>query len=242
MPLASLSGQRVLVVPTLRERSGSVGGSNTQRKVRERWRVYLNTHYVLIDFENVQPCNLDALKPEKVPFNVMVFVGSNQAKIPFDLAAAMQRLGSAARYVKIAGTSKNALDFHIAYYIGELVVRERDAYFTIISRDTGFDTLIKHLKSRGINIQRERVLEDVSYATKSEKKPTRDEVSVIANNLRGRGHARPRSAKTLYRTIDSLFPEKLSEQRLRSLVQELERRQYVKVSKGIVSYSFPPRK
>ena len=95
------------------------------------------TNYVLIDFENVQPSNLEVLKQH--PFKVVVFVGANQVKIPFDLAAAMQSLGDGGRYIKITGTGKNALDFHIAYYIGELAVKDSGAYFHIISRDLSPD-------------------------------------------------------------------------------------------------------
>ena len=83
---------------------------------------------------------------------VVLFVGAKQAKVPFDLAVAMQALGEKAKYIKIAGSGRNALDFHIAFYVGELSTKEPDAYFYVISRDTGFDPLIKHLKGRKIRI------------------------------------------------------------------------------------------
>ena len=76
------------------------------------------TNYVLTDFENARPRNLELLSHH--PFTVVVFVGAIQAKIPFDLAAAMQQLGEKGRYIKIAGSGKNALDFHLAFYVGEL--------------------------------------------------------------------------------------------------------------------------
>ncbi|TON35035.1 hypothetical protein CGH58_24340, partial [Vibrio parahaemolyticus] len=78
----------------------------------------MKTNYILIDFENVQPKNLSLL--EGHPFKVMVFVGANQTKVPFDIATAMQNLGSSAQYIKIDGNGPNALDFHIAYYIGSI--------------------------------------------------------------------------------------------------------------------------
>lgn len=86
-------------------------------------------NYVLIDFENVQPRNLEVLKQH--PFKVYVFVGANQAKVPFDLATAMQSLGDSAQYIKISDTGKNSLDFHIAYYIGELATKEPNAFFML---------------------------------------------------------------------------------------------------------------
>ncbi len=98
------------------------------------------TNYVLIDFENVHPKNLELLT--KHPFKVFVFVGANQSKVPFDLADSMQLLGNDAKYIKIAGNGQNALDFHISYYVGELAGKDADAQFHIISKDKGFDPLI----------------------------------------------------------------------------------------------------
>lgn len=195
------------------------------------------TNYVLIDFENVQPSNLQLLKQH--PFRVVVFVGANQTKIPFDLAAAMQDLGNAAQYIKITGTGKNALDFHIAYYIGELAAKDSAAYFHIISRDTGFDTLIKHLKLRGIKIQRERDLAEIPVVRISTATSSDDMVSAIVKNLAVRGQSRPRKVRTLANTINSLFTEKLSEQQLISIVKDLEQRKYIKVNNGNVSYQLP---
>ncbi|SEL19598.1 PIN domain-containing protein [Ectothiorhodospira marina] len=195
------------------------------------------TNYVLIDFENVQPSNLEVLKQHT--FKVVVFVGANQAKVPFELAAAMQALGDSAQYIKIAGTGKNALDFHIAYYIGELVAKDSSAYFHIISRDSGFDTLIKHLKTRGIKVQRESDLAEIPIVRMSTATSTEDMVSAIVKNLIGRGQSRPRKVKTLSNTINSLFTEKLSEQQLTSIVKDLECRKYIKVSNGNVSYQLP---
>lgn len=195
------------------------------------------TNYVLIDFENVQPSNLEILKQH--PFKVVVFVGAHQTKIPFDLASAIQALGDSAQYIKITGTGKNALDFHIAYYIGELATKDSSAYFHIISRDTGFDTLIKHLKARGIKIQRERDLAEIPAVRMSTTASTDDMVLAIVKNLAGRGQSRPRKVKTLSNTINSLFTEKLSEQQLSSIVKDLEQRKYIKVSNGNVSYQLP---
>ena len=191
-------------------------------------------NYVLIDFENVQPGNLEVLK--KHPFRVLVFVGENQAKVPFEVASAMQALGDSAQYVKITGSGKNALDFHIAYYIGELAAKEPGAFFHIISRDTGFDPLIKHLKSRKIKVQRERDLAEIPVLRMSSATSNDEKTAAIVKNLAGRGQSKPRKVKTLSNTINSLFTENLSEQQLEVLVKELEKRQYIKVNDGNVSY------
>lgn len=195
------------------------------------------TNYVLIDFENVHPSNLEFLMQH--PFKVLVFVGANQTKIPFELASAMQSLGESGRYIKIAGSGKNALDFHIAYYIGELAAKDSGAYFHIISRDTGFDNLIKHLKTRGIKVQRERDLAEIPVIRMSTTTSPDDKVAAIVKNLAGRGQSRPRKIKTLSNTLNSLFSEKLSEQQLSAIINDLEKRKFIKVNNGNVSYQLP---
>lgn len=197
----------------------------------------MTTNYVLIDFENVQPNNLEGLK--RHPFKVLVFVGANQAKVPFDLASAMQALGESAKYIKIAGTGKNSLDFHIAYYIGELAAKEPGANFHIISRDTGFDPLIKHLKGKKIRVQRERDLAEIPDLRMSTSTSADEKVSAIVKNLAGRGQSRPRKVKTLSNTINSLFTEGLSEQQLVALVKALEDKKYIRIKNGNVSYDLP---
>lgn len=195
------------------------------------------TNYVLIDLENVQPSNLEIL--EKHPFKVFVFVGANQTKVTIELAAAMQALGESAQYVRISGSGKNALDFHIAFYIGELAAKDPRAFFHIISRDTGFDPLIKHLKSRKINVQRERDLGEIPVVRMSTASSQEEKVAAVVKNLAGRGQSRPRKLKTLSNTINSLFTENLTEQQLAELVSALEQRQYIKLNNGNVSYHLP---
>ena len=192
------------------------------------------TNYVLIDFENVQPKNLEILTNH--PFKIFVFVGANQAKLPFDLAAAMQDLGDNAKYIKISGNGQNALDFHIAFYVGQLSLQDPDGYFHIISKDTGFDPLIKYLKARKIKIQRERDLAEIPVLRISRSTSNDEKIAAIIKNLAGRGQSRPRKVKTLANTINSLFTKKLEESELMSLVNELQERKYIVINQGNVSY------
>lgn len=112
----------------------------------------MNTHYVLIDFENVQLASLELLTAEY--FKVVVFVGASQNRVPFEVAAALQEFGVRAKYVKVSAKGPNALDFHIAYYLGRLAAAEPTAHFHVISKDTGFDPLVEHLRSQQISVRR----------------------------------------------------------------------------------------
>lgn len=194
-------------------------------------------HYVLIDYENVQPKNLAVLKGH--PVKIVVFVGTNQTKVPFELAAAIQSLGEHAEYLKISGSGRNALDFHIAFYLGELVERDRSGTFHVISKDTGFDPLIRHLKDRGIKATRSRDLAEMPFLQIPYEKPDDEKVSAIVKNLSGRGHSRPRKVKTLANTINALFSKNLSQEELDRLVELLRQRGYIRIKDGGVSYKLP---
>ena len=53
----------------------------------------VRTNYILIDFESVQTTSLEQLTHDH--FKVIVFVGANQARLPFEVAASLQPLDSA---------------------------------------------------------------------------------------------------------------------------------------------------
>jgi hypothetical protein len=184
----------------------------------------LSTNYLLIDFENVQPKNLEIFKNHT--FKIFVFFGANQTKVTFDLAIAMQNFGDNAQYIKISGNGKNALDFHIAFYIGQLSHQDPKGLFHIISKDTGFDPLIKHLKTKKIKVSREKDLAEIPVLRISSSTNNDEKISAIVKNLAGRGQSRPRKIKTLSNTINSLFTQKLNENEINALVKVLKN-QYI---------------
>jgi hypothetical protein len=108
--------------------------------------------YVLIDFENVQPKTLDRLQPGAV--RIKVFLGQHQTRLMLELVQALQPFGADAEYIAIQGSGPDAVDFHIAFYIGRLAAADPGAAFTIVSRDKGFDPLVRHLVGLGIPCQR----------------------------------------------------------------------------------------
>lgn len=197
----------------------------------------MRTNYVLIDYENVQPSTLSALGAEH--FKVIVFVGANQAKIPFELAAQLQRFGANGQYVKISGNGPNALDFHIAYYIGRLAASEPDAYFHIISKDTGFDPLIRHLKANKTFACRSRTIHCIPILKAATADTPANKVQAIVENFRHRGASRPRKLKTLSSTINSLFQNKLPQDELNEILRLLEQQGFVVIDGTNVTYSLP---
>ena len=103
---------------------------------------------MLIDYENVQVKSLELLQADN--FRVYIFLGTNNTKLSRDLAVAVQSMGARAKYVELSSQGPNALDFYIAYYLGQLVLQEPSGFFHIISKDKGFDPLLEHLRTRSV--------------------------------------------------------------------------------------------
>lgn len=107
--------------------------------------------YILVDFENVQPQDLNLLEDQQ--FRVKVFHGSHQNKLDMTIVKALQPLGCHVEYVQGETPGKNALDFHVAFCMGRLLEAHQSngmpARFGVISRDGGFEPLLRHVRSLG---------------------------------------------------------------------------------------------
>jgi len=191
--------------------------------------------YVLVDFENVQPRNLELLAER--PFEVRVFVGANQTKVPVALAAAMQKLGKHAEYVFISGSGRNALDFHIAFYLGELSAANPDTEFFVVSRDRGFDPVIRHLnEERNIRARRVADVAEIPSLRIAAGTSQDEQIQAIVRNLKSRGRSVPRKVSTLKNTIRSLIAEKMTDEQLDRLVATLEKRRIIEIKQNNVRY------
>ncbi|MFM2006035.1 MAG: hypothetical protein RLZZ09_1690 [Pseudomonadota bacterium] len=194
-------------------------------------------NYVLVDFENVQPKDIGLLKDG--PFHIKVFLGPNQSRIPIAIAAALQSLGESAEYIILETAGNNALDFHIAYYIGALSAAEPTAFFHIISKDSGFDPLLKYLKGKKVFAHRSTCIADIPYFKPSLPVAQEAQVEAVIADLVRRKASKPRTQRTLLSTLHALFKKELSDQQLAALFAALCNRGVVKVEGCKVSYALP---
>ncbi len=195
----------------------------------------MRTNIVMIDFESVQPESLASLAPEH--FRVFVFVGANQAKLPFDVAASLQRFGTRAEYIKISGNGTNALDFHIAYYIGQLSATDPTAYFHIVSRDTGFAPLVQHLKSKGVFAGRVNSVADIPMIKAATAKSPIERLHVAVTWLNEPKTPKPRTVKTLSNSLDALFRKQLSPDEITAIIDALAEHGHISVVGTKVIYA-----
>ncbi len=130
----------------------------------------MSHRYLLVDFENVPKVDLAALPDDvTVPF----FFGASQKSVSKEFLKTALKLGSRFVPVDIEGQGKNALDFHIAFYLGEYLANFADADCVILSRDKGFDPLAKHLVGRGFRVRRVAAISDAFGTTPPRHEPPR---------------------------------------------------------------------
>lgn len=195
----------------------------------------MRTNYILIDFENIQPDSFTGLEADH--FKVLLFVGANQSKVSVDMAAALQPLGTRVDYVRITGNGRNALDFHIAFHIGRLSVEDAGSFFHIISKDTGFDPLIQHLKERKIRAARCAAVHQIPLLKVAGAHSPAQRVAAVVANLLQRGPSKPRTLKTLASTIGALFQKQLSASEIEAVIEALKSQGQVAVHDGKLSYT-----
>jgi hypothetical protein len=199
----------------------------------------LKTEFVLVDFENVQPTDPALLAGGL--YKIKIFLGPHQGKIPVAMARALQAFGPDVEYIQINGSGRNAVDFHIAFYIGQLAGAAAESQFHVVSKDTGFDPLLEHLGERGIRCRRSISIATIplNAATKSASESIADRAKVVIANLTKRKSARPRTLKTLRSTIKALFGSQLIDEDLDRLIEHLARRGVTRTTDGKVQYELP---
>lgn len=195
----------------------------------------MRKNIVLIDFESVQPDSLEALEHDH--FRVLVFVGANQTKLPFEVAAAIQRMGDKAEYIKISGNGPNALDFHIAYYIGKLASQDSGSYFHIISKDTGFDPLIRHLKGKKIFSGRLTSIADIPLLKAAAIKSPSERAALFVARLKLPKATKPRTLKTLSSAVATQFQKQLSDADIAAVISAMQDSGFLSINSGKIIYN-----
>lgn len=107
--------------------------------------------HVLLDYENVQPSDaeLRALVPDAG--QVWVFHGPHQREVEKRFAS----FGTGATAVPISKTGKNALDFHLSFYMGYIASRNPNSKMVVVANDKGYEPMLEHAKAMGFVVRRQ---------------------------------------------------------------------------------------
>lgn len=166
------------------------------------------TEWAFVDLENIGSLkNISIEKYDKI----YVFAGSHQSNIT--LTSNSTKKFVELKILKIQETSKDNLDFHLSYYLGKFdSLAKKDIVFTVISNDTGFDNLIKHISNTGRKCKRFKIENKENKENKEKTKVLQDLLAKGSNKL-------PKTEKTLRNYIKSHLGNTKSEKKLETTYQ-----------------------
>ncbi|MEB3180325.1 MAG: PIN domain-containing protein [Nostocaceae cyanobacterium] len=193
---------------------------------------------LLVDYENIQ--NIDLSLVQKQDIDIKIFLGQSQNKIPLELVQITQQFGQRVEWIIIEGSGSNALDFHIAFFLGKLSQDSGNSSFIILSKDKGFDPLIKYISKQNVRCQRIQSLSELSKDKDLLISQNKDLVAKIIDNLsKIQKNKRPKTRKTLHQYIKSLLiQKKLSEQEIDTLMDTLFLEKKVSEVSNHITYNF----
>lgn len=110
----------------------------------------MKEQHLLVDYENVQPTIDDLLKLAPKLTDVWLFHGPRQVKRAEQLKAAHERV----TLVPHSGKGKNALDFHLSFYLGYVAAKHPNATLLVVANDKGYDSMLAHAKLLGFTAVR----------------------------------------------------------------------------------------
>jgi PIN domain-containing protein len=189
---------------------------------------------LLVDFENVQQVDLARLDDS---FQIIIFVGAAQKSIPIELVTHAQKLGSRIEWQRVDANGSNALDFFIACQLGRVLERSLQLQCIVLSKDKGFDPLLRHLNKTGLQCKRlNSLLElDPKAAAQPEEPNYKRVIEVLGKSEK---KSRPRKRKTLSQHISSIFQKKLPQAEVDRLIDILFANKMISETNDTITYEF----
>jgi PIN domain len=115
-------------------------------------RAMTKKHYIFVDMENVPGVDLDLVAGK--PVQVVLLAGKGQTRVDWNLAESIHRHCGQVRLVKADSSGPNALDFVLAWEMGTQGAADPAGSYHVVSKDRGFDAMIAHMRSRGMEAAR----------------------------------------------------------------------------------------
>lgn len=115
--------------------------------------------HALVDYENVQPTFEELVKLAPGFTDIWLFHGPHQIKVATQFQASHERI----TLVPISRVGKNALDFHLTFYLGYVAAKHPDAHLVVVANDKGYDPMIAHARLLEFTVKR------VGHKAKSSK-------------------------------------------------------------------------
>jgi hypothetical protein len=113
---------------------------------------HLPVNHVFVDVENVKRIEASVLGGKHLRLHL--FLGPQNKKLDVEVVEKLLEHAQAVQLIRSGTVGRNALDFVLAYHLGQAVLADPKGYFHIVSKDAGFDALVDLLKSRHVKVKR----------------------------------------------------------------------------------------
>lgn len=113
---------------------------------------HLPTNHVFVDLENVKVIDLSVIGGKNLTLHL--FLGPQNKKLDVEVVELLVEHARTVKMIRSPTAGKNALDFVLAYHLGQAVLADPKGYFHIVSKDLGFDSLVELLRSKHVKVRR----------------------------------------------------------------------------------------
>ncbi len=187
--------------------------------------------YIYIDYENMG----DLKELPQIDGKYFIFIGENQGKIPrqFVFPKGNKEL------IDIKGSGKNALDFHIVYFLAKNDDKE-DVEHYVLSKDSGYDPIIAFCKKENKVVKRIISIDEIIDSKGNINETVEEYTNVYLDHLKKIDKKRyPKSEKGLKSDIKSALGKKLSEKQIEEVVGLLYKKRYIAKNEKNIIYTLP---
>lgn len=178
-------------------------------------------NHVFVDYENVHEVDPAVIGARSVSLTLLL--GARQTRLDAALVEKLMEHAASVQLVRLTTSGENALDFALAYYVGRAAAADPTGHFHIVSKDTGFDPLIEHLRSRHIDAHRHNDFTALTFA-ESAKSPSvlpEDLMPRVLEHLAKHVNNRPKRKKTLLSHLRAFLGNAVTEADVVGLVEKL---------------------
>ena len=198
------------------------------------------SHHIFVDFENVPNLNLSLLKDQ--PVDLLILLGAKQHSLPLCLVKQLMELKDQTQLIEVNVSGKNALDFVLAYYVGQFACQNPKHSFYIVSKDKGYEALVGHLKNNKIKAYRCDDLTQIPLFQQPKSIKPKDEptsIDRLTELLKQSARNRPAKRQSLITYADSVFAKKLAANEVAGLINQMQQKKLISFDEhNKVTYHF----
>ena len=136
----------------------------------------------------------------------------------------------------MAGNGSNALDFYIACQLGRILETAPKIYCIVLSKDKGYDPLLRHLNRSGLKCRRINSLLELDPKNASTEEPNYKRVLELLSKTNKA--KRPRKRTTLSQHISAMFQKKISQFDVDHIIDLLFADKMISESNNVIAYKF----